>query len=160
MNIWLIWTHWLWTNPQNEGQTDTDSTEFDAKLLQVETNLSFNSLRAKLVADFEALNEEGFATLEAIPAEHFVPSSSLRSILNEQLEAKITNSIFVYYNQDWLIEITNGDIETRDAIRELRKNFPNTVGGKVTQNGGVYSVHAIRHNNQNCSVTRNFQFCS
>jgi hypothetical protein len=113
--------------PQTESAIDTDSTEFDAKLLQVETNLNFSSLRAQLLADFELLNQEGFVTLEAIPAEHFIPSSAYRSVFNTNLEVKVGTAIYVYYNENWLIEITDGSISSRDEIRALRKQFPDEL---------------------------------
>lgn len=128
--------------PQTESQVDTDTTEFDVKLLQVETNLSFNSLRAQLVADFEALNEEGFATLEEVPATHFIADAPSRSILNADLEYKVGNSVFIYYNANYLIEIMGSDANTRQTVKELRGENSDELHPQVPRLPNV-KVHGL-----------------
>lgn len=106
--------------PQTEEESDTDTTDIDDKLISVEESLGFSSLRAKLKSDFDALNEQGFASLDNIPAEHFIASSSLRSIFNQNDEVMIGESIWVYYNADFMVEITDASLETRNAVRSYR----------------------------------------
>lgn len=110
--------------PQSEEEEDTDATEIDDKLLVVEQALGFQSLRAKLKADFDALDEQGFASLDEIPKEYYIASSSYRSVFNEDQEVKIGNVIWVYYNADFMVEITNGSLEIRNLIRTVRGDSP------------------------------------
>jgi len=106
--------------PQTEEESDNDSTDIDAKLASVEEFLGFISLRAKLKSAFDALNQQGFASLDDIPAEHYIASSSLRSIFNEKQEVMIGESIWVYYNADFMVEITDASLDTRDAVHSYR----------------------------------------
>jgi hypothetical protein len=113
--------------PQSEEEEDSDETEIDDKLLAVEQSLGFQSLRAKLYVDFVTLDEVGFSSLDEIPEEYYISSSAYRSIFNEDQEVKIGSSIWVYYNEDYFIEITDASLDTRDAIRLAKSGSPNEV---------------------------------
>jgi hypothetical protein len=112
--------------PQSEQDTDNDTFEIDEKLQLVEDQIGFNSLRSIECSEFESLNAYGFETLDDIPEEPLLASSSIKSCLNEYYEVKIGDDIWVYFNLGYTIQIVGGDINIRNIIRDLRPEYTNS----------------------------------
>ena len=103
----------------NAHETDSlqfDSTSFDERLDVVEQILGFESLRKKQAIAFEALNEIGFASIKDLPKEDFIIESALRTVLNQHREVKVGTSVFVWYNEDYVIEIEHATQEDLEKI--------------------------------------------
>jgi hypothetical protein len=114
--------------------TSNDTTSQDSLLHEIEAGLGCNSLRQKTYADFEALNETGWATTDLIPERHFIHDLPVLSTLNEYGEVKVGADIYSFFDRKHIVAIADPQVLT--TVRNFKTSGYDFIE-EIFQQAGV-----------------------
>lgn len=109
------------TEPKNQDSVivgdDGKQKAFDQdEILQdIENSLGFVSVRSTSHQAFMRLNEIGWFKLDEIPAEHFINSMQMRSVLNAKLDVQIGTAYVHYINESLIVQI---NVDNYDLFKQ------------------------------------------
>ena len=103
------------------GKDDT-LKDVHSVLQEIENGLSFTSIRRTTHEAFEAANLVGWATPEEIPDEHFISSTTAKSVLNLNLDVQIGDQIIHHINKDVVVNVDASATELLQEFSALPHN--------------------------------------